>query len=144
MSVSRATMRWPANGLSQTRCLHQAPVTRTQSCRSMRSASVRHQEKDALAMLQFLQKRRQSSSTGKNVNEQKPPMPPSKLILRALRQGASFRPLFNAFRGQNLRTLFRQSPEELVIALLLYATLYSVSVDYAYACRSGANLVAWI
>ncbi|KAI3326211.1 TPR domain-containing protein [Xylariaceae sp. AK1471] len=99
----------------------------------MRSASVRRQEKDALAVLQFLQKRRQSSSTGKNANEQKPPMPPSKLILRALRQGASFRPLFNAFRGQNLRTLFRQSPEELIIALVLLCGCAAVSVYVVYA-----------
>ncbi|TGJ80353.1 hypothetical protein E0Z10_g8414 [Xylaria hypoxylon] len=102
----------------------------------MRSASVRRQERDALAILQFLQflqKRRQSSSTGKNASEQKPPMPPSKLILRALRQGLSFRPLFNAFRGQNLRTLFRQSPEELVIALILLCGCAAVSVYVVYS-----------
>ncbi|KAI0452090.1 TPR domain-containing protein [Xylaria acuta] len=99
----------------------------------MRSASARRQEKDALAILQFLQKRRQSSSTDKNASEQKPPMPPSKLILRALRQGLSFRPLFSAFRGQNLRVLFRQSPEELVIAILILCGCAAVTVYAVYA-----------
>ncbi|KAI0535434.1 TPR domain-containing protein [Xylaria digitata] len=104
----------------------------------MRSVSVRRQERDALAILQFLQKRQQSSSTGtgsgsgKNASEQKPPMPPSKLILRALRQGLTFRPLFNAFRGRGLRTLFRQSPEELVIALILLCGCAAVSVYVVY------------
>ncbi|KAF2964921.1 hypothetical protein GQX73_g8637 [Xylaria multiplex] len=102
----------------------------------MRSASVRRQERDALAILQFLQKRQQSSSTGtgtgKNASDQKPPMPPSKLILRALRQGLTFRPLFKAFRGQNLRNLFHQSPEELVIALILLCGCAAVSVYVVY------------
>jgi hypothetical protein len=38
----------------------------------------------------------------------------------AIRQSLNFGPLFNAFRGSNLRRLYRQSPEELVIALALY------------------------
>ncbi|KAI1348890.1 TPR domain-containing protein [Xylaria sp. FL0043] len=98
----------------------------------MRSQNVRRQERDALAILQFLQKRRQSSPAGKNASEQKPPMPPSKLILRALRQGLSFRPLFNAFRGQNLRTLFRQSPEELIIAIILLCGCAAVCAYVVY------------
>lgn len=59
-------------------------------------------------------------------------MPPSKLILRALRQGLSFRPLFNAFRGQNIKILFRQSPEELVLALILLCGCAAVAVYVAY------------
>ncbi|KAI0445328.1 TPR domain-containing protein [Xylaria telfairii] len=99
----------------------------------MRSASARRHEEDALAMVQFLQKRRQSTSTDKGPSEQKPPMPPSKLIMRALRQGLSFRPLFSAFRGQNLRNLFRQSPEELVIAILLLCCCAAVTIYVVYA-----------
>ncbi|KAJ8133224.1 hypothetical protein O1611_g399 [Lasiodiplodia mahajangana] len=136
MSACRATARWPVNGLSQIRCLHQAPIARSQLCSSLRSvrlASARRQEKDALAIVQFLQQRRNSSSTPKDANESTPPMPPSKLILRALRQGLSFKPLFNAFRGQNLRTLFRQSPEELVIAIILLCGCAAVSVYVVYA-----------
>ncbi|KAI8950649.1 TPR domain-containing protein [Xylaria longipes] len=133
MSACRAAARRPLNGLSQIRCLHQAPAARSQTCISMRSAIARRHEKDALAILQFLQKRHQSSSTDKNASKQKPPMPPSKLILRALRQGLSFRPLFRAFRSQNLRTLFRQSPEELVIAILLLCGCAAVSVYVVYA-----------
>ncbi|KAI0102781.1 TPR domain-containing protein [Nemania sp. FL0031] len=142
MSASRVTVRWPVNGLSQTRCLHQAPIARPQLCSSMRSmrlasTSTRRQEKDALAILRFLQQRRNSSSTPKptpkNANESTPPMPPSKLIFRALRQGLSFKPLLSAFRGQNLRTLFRQSPEELVIAIILLCGCAAVSVYVIYA-----------
>ncbi|KAI1425073.1 TPR domain-containing protein [Xylaria sp. FL1777] len=99
----------------------------------MRSESVRRQERDALAILQFLQKRRQSSSSGGNPSEQTPPMPPSKLIFRALRQGLSFRPLLSAFRGQNLRNLFRQSPEELVVAIVLLCGCAAVSVYVVYS-----------
>ncbi|KAI1293959.1 TPR domain-containing protein [Xylaria venustula] len=103
----------------------------------MRLESVRRQERDALAILQFLQKRRQSSpagkNAGKNAGEQIPPMPPSQLLFRALRQGLSFRPLFSAFRGQNLRTLFRQSPEELVIAIILLCGCAAASVYVVYA-----------
>ncbi|KAI3333193.1 TPR domain-containing protein [Ustulina deusta] len=127
MSACRAPARWPINGLSPIRC------RRTQIC--MRSERFRRHERDALAILQFLQTRRQSSSTstGRNASEQKPPMPPSKLILRALRQGLSLRPLFSAFRGQNMRTLFRQSPEELVIAIILLCGCAAVSVYVVYA-----------
>ncbi|KAI1121138.1 TPR domain-containing protein [Nemania abortiva] len=136
MSAFRATTRWPANGLSQIRCLHQTPIARSQLCssmRSVRSASARRREKDALAILQFMQRRRNSSSPQKNANKPIPPMPPSKLIMRALRQGLSFKPLFRAFRGQNLRTLFRQSPEELVIAIILLCGCAAVSVYVVYA-----------
>ncbi|KAI1112135.1 TPR domain-containing protein [Nemania sp. NC0429] len=144
MSACRAATRWPVTGSSQIRCLHQAPKARFQLCGSrpcvsMRaglSADARRQERDALAILQFLQQRRQSSLsplTGKNGGEQKPPMPPSKLIFRAIRQGLSFRPLFSAFRGQNLRTLFRQSPEELVIAIILLCGCAAVTVYVVYA-----------
>ncbi|KAJ8123495.1 hypothetical protein ONZ43_g576 [Nemania bipapillata] len=60
-------------------------------------------------------------------------MPPAKLIFRAVRQGLNFRPLFGAFRGQNLRNLFRQSPEELVIALILLCGCAAVSVYVVFA-----------
>lgn len=60
-------------------------------------------------------------------------MPPSKLILRALRQGLSFRPLFKAFRGETLKTLFRQSPEELVFAIILLCGCAAVCVYVVYA-----------
>lgn len=42
------------------------------------------------------------------------------MVLGALRQSMSFKPLLGAFRGQSLRKLFQQSPEELVLALALY------------------------
>ncbi|KAI2623770.1 TPR domain-containing protein [Xylaria nigripes] len=136
MSVCRARSRWPVvNGLSQPRCLYHAPRVISSVCHFMRPTSIGQHEKAALAFLHFLQKRRQSSSSsaGQNANEQKPPMPPSKLLLRALRQGLSLRPLFNALRGQNLRMIFRQSPEELVIAIILLLGCAAVSVYVAYS-----------
>ncbi|KAL7622985.1 hypothetical protein AAE478_006664 [Parahypoxylon ruwenzoriense] len=72
---------------------------------------------EAVAIRNFQQRRHQSSQ---NANKQKPPMPPVRLLLRALRQSLNLRPIFGAFRGQSLRTLFRQSPEELVLAIILY------------------------
>ncbi|KAI0873206.1 TPR domain-containing protein [Hypoxylon argillaceum] len=137
MSACRAAARWPVNGLTQIRCLHQTPISRFQLCNSMRSvhpASARRQEKDALAILRFLQKRHESSSTKDNASEQKPPGPPSKLIFQALRKGLNFQPLFSAYRGQNLRRLFRQSPEEVVIAFILLGgcTAVLIYVIYTY------------
>ncbi|KAI0521835.1 TPR domain-containing protein [Xylaria bambusicola] len=99
----------------------------------MRSENIRRQERDVLAILRLLHKRHQSSSAGKNATDQQPPMPPSKLIFRALRQGLSFRPLLHAIRGQNLRTLFRQSPEELVIAIIILCACAGVSVYVVYS-----------
>ena len=66
--------------------------------------------------------RYQSSSPDKRSAGQKQPTPTPSLgvILRALRDGFRFRPLLSAFRGQSLRSLYRQSPEELVMALILY------------------------
>lgn len=84
----------------------------------LRPATTPHIESSITYRLQ--QRRYQSSSPNKKPDEQKPPPPSFPSILRALRQSFSFRPLFSAFRGQNLRTLFRQSPEELTIALVLF------------------------
>ncbi|KAI0406409.1 TPR domain-containing protein [Xylaria palmicola] len=98
----------------------------------MRSAGVACQEREALAVVQLLHRRRQSSGAGKKASEQQPPMPPSLLIKRALRQALNFRPLFSAFRGQNLRTLFRQSPEELVLAIIILSCCAAVVVYVVY------------
>ncbi|KAI1364917.1 TPR domain-containing protein [Xylaria arbuscula] len=131
MPVCRAPVRLPVGSLYQAQRLHQAAAARSQIC--MRAANVRRQERVACAVLQLLPKRRQSSSSGKNTTEQQPPLPPSKLIFRAMRQGLSFRPLLNAFRGRNLRNLFRQSPEELVIAILILCASVGVAVYVVYA-----------
>ncbi|RYO97611.1 hypothetical protein DL764_007285 [Monosporascus ibericus] len=74
---------------------------------------------EALVLYQVRPRRHQSSSAKQKSPEQKPPTPPFRLILAALRQSLSFRPVLSAFRGQNLRSLFRQSPEELVLAIVL-------------------------
>ncbi|KAI1439226.1 TPR domain-containing protein [Xylaria sp. CBS 124048] len=133
MSACRATPRWPVKGLSQLRCLHQASRSKLQLSSPLRPESLDRHERDALAFLQYLQMRRQLSSTGRPAGEQKPPMPSTRLILRALRQSLSLRPLFQKLRDQNIRTLFRQNPEELVIAIMLLCGCAAVSVYVAYS-----------
>ncbi|KAI0095458.1 TPR domain-containing protein [Daldinia grandis] len=86
---------------------------------------------EAVLIRSFQQCRHQSSS--RETNRQVPPLPPSRLLLRALRQSLSFRPLFSALRSQSLRSLFRQSPEELVIAILLLCGVGGISVYVVYA-----------
>ncbi|KAI5926992.1 tpr domain-containing protein [Camillea tinctor] len=56
-------------------------------------------------------------------------MPSTKLLLRALRQSFSFRPLLDAIRGQSLRSLYQQSPEEVVLAIII---LIAVGCTCAY------------
>ncbi|KAI1332659.1 TPR domain-containing protein [Xylariaceae sp. FL0255] len=121
MSAVRPGLWRPANNLLQTRCLHCIPTATPPICNYTGRTVSRKQELETLKILQLIQKRHASSSNGKHATEQKPPMPSRKLILRALRQGLTLRPLFSAFRGQNLRNLFRQSPEEVVIAFILLA-----------------------
>ncbi|KAI1389785.1 TPR domain-containing protein [Hypoxylon trugodes] len=84
------------------------------------------------AIIHIVQQQRYQSSSHEPT-EQKPPLPPSKLLLRALKQGLSFRPLLSAFRGQSLRSLFRQSPEELVLAIALLCGIAGISVYVGYA-----------
>ncbi|RYP18940.1 hypothetical protein DL765_003618 [Monosporascus sp. GIB2] len=78
-------------------------------------------------------RRHQSSSANQKPPQQKPPTLPFRLILRALRQSVSFRPMLSALRGQSLRSLFRQSPEELVLATVLLACAAGVCVYVVYA-----------
>ena len=75
----------------------------------------------ALVLYRTQQSRYQSSSPDKRSARQNPPTPTPSLgeILRALRDGLSFRPLLSSFKGQSLSSLYRQSPEELVMALIL-------------------------
>ncbi|KAI0386625.1 TPR domain-containing protein [Hypomontagnella monticulosa] len=87
------------------------------------------------AIIYSLQQKRHQSSSDK-AKEQKPPqppLPPSKLLLRVLRQSLTFRPIFSAFRGQSLRSLFRQSPEELVLAIILLCAAAGVAIYVVYA-----------
>jgi hypothetical protein len=88
-------------------------------CVSDSSTAHSKRRPETFVILHVEQIRRQSSG-GKKFSEPQPPSSSSTLLLRALRQSLSLRPLLGAFRGQSLRRLFRQSPEELVIALALY------------------------
>ncbi|KAI1418668.1 TPR domain-containing protein [Hypoxylon sp. FL1857] len=130
MLASRTATTLSPGSIGRARCIHQTSLRRlalfsTQVWRTRVSRS------DA-AIIRALQQWRHQSST-REPNEQKPPLPPSRLLLRALRQGLSLRPILSAFRGQNLRSLFRQSPEELVIAIILLSVVAGISVYVAYA-----------
>ncbi|KAI1808120.1 TPR domain-containing protein [Daldinia bambusicola] len=86
---------------------------------------------EASLICSFQQRRHQSSSN--EPTRQVPPLPPAKLLLRALKQSLSFRPLVSALRGQSLGSLYRQSPEELVIAIILLCGVAGISVYVVYA-----------
>ncbi|KAI1262725.1 hypothetical protein F5Y18DRAFT_150382 [Xylariaceae sp. FL1019] len=137
MSACRSGARLPLNGILQAPCLRNAPAARSRSSYSIQQTNPRCLDKDARMLYQVLQRRWQSS-TGKRPDpneskpESQPPLPPKKLILRALRQGLAFKPLFNHYRGKNLRNLFRQSPEELVLAFAILAFCAGAIVYVVY------------
>ncbi|OTB09116.1 hypothetical protein M426DRAFT_132798 [Hypoxylon sp. CI-4A] len=83
--------------------------------------------------LQQCRHKSSSSPSSQKPNEQKPPLPPSNLLFRALKQSLSLRPILGAFRGQSLRSLYRQSPEETVLAIILLCAVTGISVYVAYA-----------
>ncbi|KAI1466019.1 TPR domain-containing protein [Daldinia caldariorum] len=85
------------------------------------------------ALIRSFQQRRHQSSSPNKPNSQPPPVPDAKLLLRALRQSLSLRPLVSALRGQSLGSLYRQSPEELVIAIILLCGVAGISVYVIYA-----------
>ncbi|KAK7969469.1 hypothetical protein PG996_002090 [Apiospora saccharicola] len=88
---------------------------------------------DHVAGARLQQKRYQSSGNERRSDFQTKPEPPTfKALLLALRQSISFRPLMGAFRGQSLRRLFRQSPEELVIAVVLLTGIGGVVMYVIY------------
>ncbi|KAI1502795.1 TPR domain-containing protein [Biscogniauxia marginata] len=128
MSTTRAAVVRPFNGLLQCQCpLHP---------RSPAPFSTRLAAPLTGAKLSYnggLQRRHQSSASGQHAQEEKPPTSSSKLLLRALRQSFSLRPLVGALRGQTLRSLYRQSPEELVIAIALLCGIGCACVYAVYA-----------
>ncbi|KAI8962836.1 TPR domain-containing protein [Daldinia sp. FL1419] len=131
LSASRASMI----ASSRSCCLHArcSPLGRV-----ARSTSVPTQlqrvgtpSSEATSIRGFQQWRHQSSSSEPDRQVVSPP--PSKVLIRALKESLSFRPLFKAFRGQSLRSLFRQSPEELVIAIILLCGAAGICVYVLYA-----------
>ncbi|KAK9421541.1 putative TPR domain-containing protein [Seiridium unicorne] len=117
--ILRSNLERP--GLAQARLFRQSNQSTPNLCRST----------EVLVLLRCQQTRHQSSG-GKKFPEQQPPSSSSALLLRALRQSLSIRPLIGAFRGQSLQRLYRQSPEELVIALALLAGLSVIIVYVIY------------
>ncbi|KAH8671024.1 hypothetical protein BX600DRAFT_509734 [Xylariales sp. PMI_506] len=95
------------------------------------------QRSDTILFVALQQRRHQSSSPvpqrpGEKQQKQQPSS--SATLLRVLRQGLTFRPLINAFRGQGFRRLYRQSPEELILAIVILsgATVMVGYVIYTY------------
>ncbi|KAI2638939.1 TPR domain-containing protein [Hypomontagnella submonticulosa] len=131
MSASRTTILSPSLNVLHTRCLHQGSVRSFASFCSTQLGRPKVSRPETAVTRSFQQRRHESSSH--KANEQQPPLPPSRLLLRALRQGLTLRPILSAFRGQSLRSLFRQSPEELVLAIILLCATAGVSVYVAYA-----------
>lgn len=90
---------------------------------------------EPLLMIRLQQRRHLSYSGDKQSNGQRPPPPPPpppptwSASLAAVRRSLNFGPIFNAFRGNNLRRLFKQSPEELVLALVLYDAPPSIALQ---------------
>ncbi|KAI1459287.1 TPR domain-containing protein [Annulohypoxylon moriforme] len=128
MSTSRAVATLPiGNNLQHARCAHKRlsrqfallPLARVGRSR----AGVTHS----------IQQCRHQSSNPHEPEKQKPPLPPLRLLFRALRQSLSLRPIIGAFRDQSLRSLFRQSPEELVIAIILLSIVSGTCIYVIYA-----------
>ncbi|KAI2625874.1 TPR domain-containing protein [Hypoxylon sp. NC1633] len=113
------------NSLLRVRCLHQRSLVQFTRFSLKRSGP-------EITVSRIIQQRRHQSSS-QNASEQKPPLPPSRLLLRAVRQSLSFGPLFSAFRGQSLRSLYRQSPEELVLAIFLLSGIGCICLYTVYA-----------
>ncbi|OTA96368.1 hypothetical protein M434DRAFT_116655 [Hypoxylon sp. CO27-5] len=131
MSASRtATILSSSRSLLHTRCVYQRSPRRL-AVFPTRIGGVQVSRTDA-AIIHNLQQRRHQSSA-REPNEQKLPLPPSKLLLRALREGLSLRPILSAFRSQSLRSVFRQSPEELVIAIILLCAVTGICIYVGYA-----------
>ncbi|KAI1380871.1 TPR domain-containing protein [Hypoxylon crocopeplum] len=129
-TLRTTTMLSSGSSLLHARYLHQSSVRQFTRLSSTQLGRANAPRSEAHVLLVFQQRRHQSSSH--NANEQKPPLPPSRLLLRALRQSLSLRPIFSAFRGQSLRSLFRQSPEELVLAIILLFVAAGISVYVIY------------
>ncbi|KAH7026143.1 uncharacterized protein B0I36DRAFT_365750 [Microdochium trichocladiopsis] len=90
-------------------------------------------------LMRQAQVRWQSDSTNSKRPHQQPPPPKQKPLTKeevfhVLKKGLDFRPLMRAFTGSGFRKLYRQSPEELVIALglLAFISIGIVMLVYQY------------
>ncbi|KAI0472544.1 hypothetical protein GGR56DRAFT_569675 [Xylariaceae sp. FL0804] len=124
MSAPRTAVRGAANGISHNRCLGCVPATRRSACLELLG------RRAVLIPLDARQKRYYAFPSGKKSDEARKIS--RGVILRALRQGLDFRPLFRSFRGQGLKKLYRQSPEELVLAIALLCGMAVVIVYLVY------------
>ncbi|KAK8048790.1 hypothetical protein PG994_010520 [Apiospora phragmitis] len=115
MSATRLLSARGAQGLQRWQCAHSLWTHQVSLGCTPRPVASRLASAEHIAVARLQQKRYQSSGDERGSNFQTKPEPPTlKTLLRALRQSFSLRPLMGAFRGQSLRRLFRQSPEEMV------------------------------
>lgn len=71
----------------------------------------------------FEVRQKRCQSTARNARGTPPPPKPSATGAIFRMFGGSFRNLLSTFRGQRLKAVFRQNPEELVLALVMYAPI---------------------
>ncbi|KAI0019347.1 hypothetical protein F4780DRAFT_780570 [Xylariomycetidae sp. FL0641] len=136
MSACRVAATRPLGGIAQSHyCLQQLSKASARLPRANRALSGKRQIQEPAITIHALQRRHGSSSSEQNAKQQRPPPPkPSfAMLMRALRQSISLRPLMSALRGQSLRSLYKQSPEELVIALFVLCCVGGVCVYTAFA-----------
>ncbi|KAI0179121.1 TPR domain-containing protein [Hypoxylon sp. FL1284] len=132
MAASRSiAVLSPRNSFLQARCIHSIALMQRMRPPSTRLGRARGPSYEATMRYNVQQKRQLSSP--RDANATQPPMSSFRLFLRAVRQGLSLRPIVSAFRGQSLRTLFRQSPEELVLAIILLGVASGICVYVIYA-----------
>ncbi|KAI1081191.1 TPR domain-containing protein [Whalleya microplaca] len=133
MSALRIIAARSSSTALHTRCARPASLKQLSRCYSTQLGQSSLSLTKMNINCQCVQRRHQSTSSGKDTNPRKPPRLSSKLLLQALRQSLSIRPLVSALRGQSLRSLFRQSPEEVVLAIILLCAISGVCVYVVYA-----------
>ncbi|KAI5858178.1 hypothetical protein GGS23DRAFT_586931 [Durotheca rogersii] len=133
MFASQVTAMFSSNSTLSTRCLHLRPSRRFTQFFVTRLGLSPAACYKGVTIQEFQQKRGQSSQSANKQGPTPPSTPPSTLLLHALKQSVNFRPLFTAFRSQSLRSLFRQSPEELVLAIILLCGAAGICVYVVYA-----------
>ncbi|KAK8042262.1 hypothetical protein PG993_006785 [Apiospora rasikravindrae] len=133
MSAARLLSARGAQGLQRSLCARPLWTHHISLGCTPRPVASRLASADHVAFTRLQQKRYQSAGSEKESKFQAKPEPPTLgTLFRALRQSFSLRPLMGAFRGQSLRKLFRQSPEELVIAVVLLTGIGAVVVYVIY------------
>ncbi|KAI1850567.1 hypothetical protein JX266_003849 [Neoarthrinium moseri] len=134
MSAMRLYAARPLSGIWASHAGRPALAPASRFCRANTRSPSLDRLAETIVLARFQQRRLQSTSGGSKRPPEfsQPPKPSLKLLFQALRQSWSLRPLVGAFRGQSFRKLYRQSPEELVIAIVLLSGISVIVVYVAY------------